>query len=119
MGIPTSVRRVRGSHWMATAAAFLRRTVLDLWSLAFLGSAAAALILGLHWVAYRSLVETGAPFFQGRYLLPLLPLGGVAVGLGLLVLPRRHRAVTAGAVLGGAFALQLFSLGLVAGRFYV
>jgi 4-amino-4-deoxy-L-arabinose transferase-like glycosyltransferase len=104
---------------LAGGVIFFRRTVLDLWSLVFLATAAGALIVGLHWVAYTSLVETGAPFLQGRYLLPLLPLCGVAVALALTLLPERFRAVTAGLVLGAAFALQLFSFGLVAERFYV
>jgi 4-amino-4-deoxy-L-arabinose transferase-like glycosyltransferase len=103
---------------LAAVALLLRRVAVDLWVVIFLAGVAGALIVGLHWVAYRSFVETSAPFLQGRYLLPLLPLCGVAVAVALKLIPRQWRGISAGVVLGALFVLQLFSFGLVAERFY-
>ena len=87
--------------------------------LAFLGLAALVLVAVLHWAEYRQFVDQQQSFLQGRYLLPLLPIGGVLTAAALTNLPPRLRAAGAGAVLGGMFVLQLFSLGLLATRFYV
>jgi 4-amino-4-deoxy-L-arabinose transferase-like glycosyltransferase len=103
---------------LAAAGLALRRIAIDLWVLIFFAGVAGALVVGLHWVAYRSFVETSAPFLQGRYLLPLLPLCGIAVAAALELFPRKWRGISAGLVLGAFFALQLFSLGLIVERFY-
>jgi 4-amino-4-deoxy-L-arabinose transferase-like glycosyltransferase len=85
----------------------------------FFAIAVLSLVLGLHWGEYRQFTIEGESFIQGRYLLPLLPLGGILTAAALANLPTRWRGLAAGAVLGGLFALQVFSLGLVAVRFYV
>jgi 4-amino-4-deoxy-L-arabinose transferase-like glycosyltransferase len=103
---------------IAVIAVVLRKVSVGFWPIVFLGSAAVSLVVGLQWVAYRSFVETASPFLQGRYLLPLLPLCGVAAAISLSLLPRRARGVCAGLIVGALFALQLFSLGLIAGRYY-
>lgn len=87
--------------------------------LAFLGLAALVLVAALHWAEYRQFVDQQQSFLQGRYYLPLLPIGGLVTAAALANLPPRWRAAGAGAVLAGLFVLQLFSLGLVAVRFYV
>ena len=87
-------------------------------TLAFLALAALALLAGLHWTEYLSFVRTGEPFNQGRYLLPLLPAMGVLTAAAVGLLSPRRRAVAVPVLLGGLFALELLSLGLVAGRFY-
>ena len=96
-----------------------RRFPLDAAVLAFLALAAVTLVAVLHWAEFRQFADQRQSFIQGRYLLPLLPLGGVLTAAALANLRVRWRGVAAGAVLGGLLALQLFSLGLVAVRFYV
>jgi hypothetical protein len=77
------------------------------------------LALGLHWLEYRQQVtlEYGIRI-QGRYLLPLLPIAGVAVAAALTLLREAHRRIGVGLVVGGMAALQLCSLAMVSGRFY-
>jgi hypothetical protein len=77
------------------------------------------LLLGLHWLEYREQVTLKYGIrIQGRYLLPLMPIAGVAVAAALTLLRDAHRRVAAGLVVGGMAVLQLFSLAIVAGRFY-
>jgi hypothetical protein len=90
----------------------------DLPLVAFFAAAALALLAGLHWVEYRTILTEGITFNQGRYLLPLLPLFGVCVAATLALVPVRWRAQATGALIGGAFVLQAFSLAIVAARFY-
>ena len=84
----------------------------------FLAIAVLVLLAGLHWTEFRTLVSGTGPFNQGRYLLPLIPLGGSAAAATIALLPERRRPVAVAALLGGMIALQVFSLALVAGRFY-
>jgi hypothetical protein len=85
----------------------------------FFGLTALALLAGLHFTEYAVVVGDESPtaFNQGRYLLPLIPLGGLAVAMACLLAGRRREHVVA-AVLAGLFVLQAFSLGLVVERFY-
>ncbi|MCW2951652.1 MAG: hypothetical protein JWQ48_822 [Conexibacter sp.] len=84
----------------------------------FLGLATLVLLAGLHWTDYHQLVSGGGPFMQGRYIFPLVAIGGLAVAQTLSWLRGSARQVGAGVVLGGLFTLELFSLGLVLTRFY-
>ena len=86
--------------------------------LAFLALCVVGLLGGLHATEYRILTDQAAPTMQGRYLLPLLPLLGLAAAAALTLLPRARRPLGAGLLLGGLIALQIFSLGIVAARFY-
>jgi hypothetical protein len=86
--------------------------------LAFFGVAAAALVGGLHWAEFNSLLEGRGGTNQGRYLLPLIPIAGCAVAAGLTNLRLARRPAAAGLVMAGMVALQIFSLAVVAGRFY-
>jgi 4-amino-4-deoxy-L-arabinose transferase-like glycosyltransferase len=77
------------------------------------------LALGLHWLEYREQITLKYGIrIQGRYLLPLMPIAGVAVAATLTLLRQARRRVAAGLVVGGMAVLQLFSLAIVAGRFY-
>lgn len=101
------------------AAAFLRqlsrqRLVIG----AFLGLIVLSVLGGLHATEYRILQAQGTPFMQGRYLLPLLPVLGVATASALSLARGRLNVGLSGLVIGGLFTLQIFSLGLVAVRFY-
>jgi 4-amino-4-deoxy-L-arabinose transferase-like glycosyltransferase len=89
------------------------------WAIAaFFALAALALLAGLHWTEFRTLVGGSGPFNQGRYLLPLISLMGCATAAAVSVVPARYRPSAIGSVVGGLFVLQLFSLAVVAARFY-
>jgi hypothetical protein len=104
---------------LAACAALVRRAAAPgAAPLAFLGLFVAGLVLGAHWVEFWSLERGEGVTAQGRYLLPLMPVAGAAVAFGLCLLRGRGRAIGAAAVLAGMVALQLFALGVVAGRFY-
>jgi 4-amino-4-deoxy-L-arabinose transferase-like glycosyltransferase len=78
-----------------------------------------SLVLALHLIAYRAMVNVpGDPIITGRYLLPLISLFGVAIGIVGLALPLRIRAVYAGVVVAVGVALQFASAGLLLERFY-
>jgi len=79
---------------------------------------ALALVAGLHLTEEWFLVEQGEPFTQGRYLLPLLPLAGLAVAGALGGLGARARGLALGATLGLLAAGQAAGLAVVAARFY-
>ncbi len=87
--------------------------------LAFFVLIAGALLAGLHVTEYRSVRASAAPLNQGRYLLPLFPLLGLAAAAALGLLRGSRRAVALGGTVGLLFALQLVSLAVIAGRFYV
>jgi hypothetical protein len=78
-----------------------------------------SLVLSLHLGDFANLTHTGYPANQGRYVLPLLPIAGLATAAALANLPVRRRAQGAATLLGAMIALQVFSLAIVAGRFYV
>jgi predicted branched-subunit amino acid permease len=86
--------------------------------LAFLLVAAATLLAGLHWSEYRALITGAGAFNQGRYLLPLVGIAGLAVAYALRAIPERRRPAGLAVVTGGLVVLQLFSLGLMLERFY-
>ena len=95
------------------------RRRVDLASLAFLAVVSLSLLFGLHWTEYR-LIDSGAGAFNvGRYLLPLVGIAGLSVAVVVRTLRPVHRATGAAVALGGLFALNLFSLALMLGRFYV
>ena len=84
-----------------------------------LSVAVVALVLFAHLGAYRAMLgEPADPVLTGRYLLPVIPLYGVAVALVADALPRRAGVVFAGLLVGAAGALQLLGGGLLLERFY-
>jgi hypothetical protein len=85
---------------------------------AFFVLVAGTLLAGLHWTEYRQVINHGSTLNQGRYLLPLVGIAGAAVALALRALPASRRGAGLAVVVGGLIVLQLFSLGLVLGRFY-
>lgn len=96
----------------------LRRRPGDIVLAAFFVVAVAALLAGLHWVEWRSIVNQGTVFNQGRYLLPVLPLFGLLAAACIRLLPGRAGAAAGGAMLGGLLVLQAFALAIVSFRFY-
>jgi 4-amino-4-deoxy-L-arabinose transferase-like glycosyltransferase len=103
----------------AVAALARRRVRTDRAVLAFFAIALVSLPLALHLAEYESLLKLEGAINQGRYLLPLLPIAGVATAGALTNLRPARRVAAAGLVIGAMVVLQLFALGLVAGRFYV
>jgi 4-amino-4-deoxy-L-arabinose transferase-like glycosyltransferase len=102
----------------ALVALWRRRRSLDWPLLAFFALIAVALVIGLHWTEYRLAERDGALINQGRYLFPLVGLGGLVFAAALTSLPARARAPALALSVGLLAVLQLFSIGLVAERFY-
>lgn len=80
----------------------------------FFAMALVVLLGGLHWAEFQA----RHPTLQGRYLFPLAGLAGCAVALAVTVLPDRLRRPAVGVICGLLVVFQLFSLGLVAARYY-
>jgi hypothetical protein len=96
------------------------RVALDLPTVAFLALAVVGLLLALHVTEYRVIfvAKERGDFNQGRYLLPLVPLGGVVVAAALSLLRPRRRAHAVGALFGVLVTVQLLALGTIAEWFY-
>jgi 4-amino-4-deoxy-L-arabinose transferase-like glycosyltransferase len=119
----------RAVYWLLTLAATVvalaallalvrRRARLDLTLLAFFAIGALALLAGLHWNEYKLAEEQGVLVNQGRYLFPLIGLAGLTAAAALTALSRSARASALAVLLAGLVVLDLFSIGLVAARFY-
>jgi hypothetical protein len=81
--------------------------------------AAAAYLLLMHAAAFRSLIAGGGdPVLTGRYMLPFMPVYGMAIALAVSWLPRRVAPVAAGAVVGGLCLLSVGALGITFARYY-
>jgi 4-amino-4-deoxy-L-arabinose transferase-like glycosyltransferase len=106
---------------VAGLGAAVRSVVRDrrlLWVAAFFAIAGLGLLFIVHWAEFTIVSLENIPFIQGRYILPLIPLGGAAVAGAISLLPLRGRAVAAGLVVGGLLVLQLASLGVNLGRYF-
>jgi hypothetical protein len=80
---------------------------------------AAAYLFFMHLAAFRSLVSgAGDPVLTGRYLLPFMPVYGMAIALAVAWLPRRVAPVVAGAVVGGLCLLSIGAFGFAFARYY-
>lgn len=90
----------------------LRSTALPIG--VFFALVTGALLLGFHWAEYQA----RTPLNQGRYLFPLAGLAGALVVAAITWLPDRLRMRAIATVLGSLIVWQLFSLGLVASRYY-
>ncbi len=89
------------------------------WQLiAFFGLALAALLLGLHLTEYRSLINNQGAFLQGRYLLPVVGLFGVAAALVVSRLPRRWQGPACATLVPTMLLLQVLALATVARTYY-
>jgi hypothetical protein len=102
----------------AAASLWRYRRTSDLAVGAFLAVVAVTLLAALHWTEYHLIKGGATNFNQGRYLLPLIGIAGLAIGQALRPLAPRARAIGAAAVLGGLFTLDLCSLALTMERFY-
>jgi hypothetical protein len=89
--------------------------------LALLGFFALTLValLGLlHITEYRTLIAGGGQFLQGRYLLPVIGLLGLAVGLIVVRTPRRARVWVSSVALVTLLAVQVISLATIVQAYY-
>ena len=102
----------------AALALVRRRVPFDRAVLMFFALAVIGLLVGLHVADYLLIARNGSGTAQGRYLLPLVPIAGVAVAVALTNLRSRWRLPGAALVLSSMLALNLISMGVVAGRFY-
>jgi hypothetical protein len=103
---------------LALAGLVRDRRRVDWWIVAFLALVVVGLFAGLHLTEYRQIKAGAVNFFQGRYLLPLAPLAGLALTRTLQWLPRPRVAPAVAVSLGALLVLDLFSLALVLTRFY-
>lgn len=113
LGAITALIAVAGGVLLAALRAARRPALL-----AFFGLTLLTLLFGLHLTAYRSIVGGQGALLQGRYLLPVIGLLGLAVALVVRRVPPRWRGVAAGAVLAGLLLLQVLSLATVAKVYY-
>lgn len=103
---------------LALAGAWRDRSRSDLAVVAFLAVAALALVAGLHYTDYRQIKSGAGNFMQGRYLLPLMPLAGLALARAVMFVPPAFRARVVAATLGALAVLSVYSMTLVTVRFY-
>jgi hypothetical protein len=87
--------------------------------LAFLALALLALLGGLHLTDYRSIIAGQGGILQGRYLLPVVGLLGLAAGLIVARLPLKLAPTACGLVLASLLTLQAISLSSVLQAYYL
>jgi Predicted membrane protein (DUF2142) len=87
--------------------------------LCFYALALIALLGLLHITDYRSIIAGQGTILQGRYLLPVVSLFGLAVGLIVAKVPIRWRPSACGLALTGLLLLQTISLVAVLEAFYL
>ncbi len=106
--------------FLVSAAALLIRVRprLRLGLLVFFALALVGLVALLHVTDYQTILSTGFPLLQGRYVLPVIGLFGLTVAFVVSRLPVRWRAPACGALLAGLLVLQVLSLGTVAETYY-
>jgi hypothetical protein len=80
--------------------------------------AAVGLAAIIAYAGYRYRLDSGQPFEQPRYLLPLLPLWGATVALATRALGRRWGSAVGGLAVMGSIALTVFGQLLTIDRFY-
>jgi 4-amino-4-deoxy-L-arabinose transferase-like glycosyltransferase len=86
--------------------------------LSFFAVALLALLAGLHLTDYRAIIAGQGALLQGRYLLPVIGLFGLAAAVVTTRIPARWRGAACGAALAGLLLLQVLSLATVARAYY-
>jgi 4-amino-4-deoxy-L-arabinose transferase-like glycosyltransferase len=104
---------------IAAGAVLIRLRKKISWAVAgFFSLTLGSLLVLLHVSEYRSLISGNGPLLQGRYILPVTGLLGLAVALLASRMSTRWRAVFAAAVIAGMFLLQALALASIARRYY-
>ncbi|MGZ4192682.1 MAG: DUF2142 domain-containing protein [Solirubrobacteraceae bacterium] len=107
---------------IAVASIALLARLRDRRHLALLGFFALTLValLGvLHVTEYRALLAGEGQFLQGRYLLPVVSLLGLAVALVVSRIPLKARSFACGLTLVGLLSAQAISLATVVHSYYL
>jgi 4-amino-4-deoxy-L-arabinose transferase-like glycosyltransferase len=104
-----------GVAGIALAGLWRGRRTVDWAAVAFIAVTGLALLAGVHWTEYRHLAEFNN---SGRYLLPMVGVAGLAVAQTTRMLRPGRQGAAVAVTLGGLFALDVYSLGLVLVRFY-
>jgi 4-amino-4-deoxy-L-arabinose transferase-like glycosyltransferase len=94
-----------------------RRELPDLASTALV-AIVLTLVLGLHWAEFPQLKGGASNFIQGRYLLPLIAIAGVAFHQAGKLLPRNWQWKISGALIGTLLTLDIVGLFITLERFY-
>jgi 4-amino-4-deoxy-L-arabinose transferase-like glycosyltransferase len=89
------------------------------WLVGFFALAAIALIGGLNFTEYGSIINGQGHILQGRYLLPVIGLLGLAFALVISRVPARFRPSACMAVLVLLLSLQVLSMSAVVKAFYL
>ncbi len=76
------------------------------------------MLFGLHLTDYRAIIVGQGALLQGRYLLPVIGLFGLAIALIVRRLPERWRGSGGAVVLASLLVLQVLSLATIAKAFY-
>jgi 4-amino-4-deoxy-L-arabinose transferase-like glycosyltransferase len=115
------VLSVLGLIGFVAAAVHRRAELRRQWEIVLaLGAPLVALLLWLHFVSYRHLlILADEPLLQGRYILPLLPLFGVAIAFTFQSLPRAAGLRLGATLLAAAALFHVAALGITMARFYV
>lgn len=87
--------------------------------LAFFALTLLALLVVLHVTEYRALIAGGGQFMQGRYLLPVVSLFGLAVGLVIARVPARIRPSACALALTVLLVMQVISLSTELHAYYL
>jgi hypothetical protein len=95
-----------------------RHRRVDSAAVGFMLLAALGLMLVLHWVDYTYLTIARHAVEQGRYILPLVAIGGLAVAGTVSLLRPRWRAPAVGILIAGLLTLQLASLAVTAEHYF-
>jgi hypothetical protein len=115
-GVLAGVSAVITAAGLALLARVRRR--LSWIRIAYLALAGLSLMLLLHVSDYRSIIAGRGQLVQGRYLLPVISLAGLAAALVIGRLSPRWRGPACGALLAGLMLVQLLALSTVATRYY-
>ncbi len=85
----------------------------------FFALAVLSLLGLLHVTEYRAVIAGSPTFLQGRYLLPVVGIMGLAAAFIVNAVPRRVRAPACGLVVTTLLTLQVVSLVAVLGAYYL
>jgi len=90
-----------------------------LWLIAFFALAVLALLGGLHYTEYHSIINDQGHLLQGRYLLPIIGVLGLMFALVVSRVPSRFRPSACMTVLVLLLSLQVLSMSAVIKAFYL
>ena len=115
------VLSVLGLIGLGAALVHRHRAVRRHWEIAaVMAILTVSLLAYLHFVSYRHLLFVPSePLLQGRYILPLLPVFGLAVAFTVSSLPRAAALRVGATLLSGAALYHVAALGITMARFYV